>query len=124
MIIVGAGSIGSAVAHYPTFIREGFRTLALFDTDPARIGADVNGVQVRSMDGLELFLEEHPVDIAVLAVPAPAAAGVFDRLVRCGVNAVWNFAPVDLHADAHRVTVVNVHLSDSLQTLSYKIAHR
>lgn len=124
MIIVGAGSIGSAVAHYPTFIREGFRTLALFDTDPARIGASVNGVRVHAMEELPLFLEEHAVDIAVLAVPGDAAREVFDELARCGVTAVWNFAPVDLHAEERGITVVNVHLADSLQTLSYKIAHR
>lgn len=124
MIILGAGSIGSAVAQYPTFTREGFRTLALFDVDPHKIGTEVGGVPVRPMSELALFLEEHPVDIAVLAVPRDAAIGAFEELARCGITAVWNFAPVDLRADARDITVVNVHLADSLQTLSYKLAHR
>ena len=124
MIIVGAGSIGCAVAHYPSFAREGYRTLSLFDADPAKTGTDVNGIPVRPMSELAPFLAENRVDIAVLAVPREAAPGVFEELSRCGVTAVWNFAPVDLQADARDITVVNVHLADSLQTLSYKMAHR
>lgn len=123
LIILGAGSIGTAVAHYPTFSREGFRTLAMFDIAPEKIGTRMNDVPVLPMADLETFLAQHPVDIAVLAVPAASAQASVDRLHAGGVRAVWNFAPTDLnHPDD--MIVVNVHLSDSLQILSYRIAHQ
>lgn len=123
LIILGAGSIGTAVAHYPTFSREGFCTLAMFDVAEDKIGTRMNDVPVLDMETLEDFLQENPVDIAVLAVPARFAQDSIDRLYAGGVRAVWNFAPTDLtHPDD--MIVVNVHLSDSLQILSYRIAHR
>lgn len=124
MIIVGAGSIGSAVAHYPNFVKEGFRTLALFDIDPARIGTEVGGIRVLPMTELRAFLDANIVDIAVLAVPMSAAREVCDQLKACGIYAIWNFAPVDLESQDPRLTVVNVHMSDSLEILSYRMKHR
>lgn len=123
VIIVGAGSIGTAVAHYPTFSREGFKTLAIFDVAVDKIGTRTNDVPVLAMDTLEKFLGDNPVDIAVLALPAAHAQETLNRLYEGGVRAIWNFAPTDLnHPDD--MIVVNVHLSDSLQILSYRIAHR
>lgn len=123
MIILGAGSIGTAVARYPTFSREGFVTLAMFDVAPAKVGTELDGIPVLHMDSLENFLQEHEVDMAVIALPASAAQQVLDRLDACGVHAIWNFAPTDLqHKES--MTVVNVHLSDSLQILTYKMAHK
>ncbi len=124
MIIMGAGSIGSAVAHYPNFVKEGFRTLALFDVDPKKIGNEVNGIRVLSMDELGSFLAANIVDIAVLAVPVEAARDVCDRLEAHGVEAIWNFAPLDLEDGGRKLTVVNVHMSDTLHILSYKMSHR
>lgn len=122
MIILGNGSIGSAVAKYPTFVKEGFVTVALFDVAPDKVGTCVGDVPVYHMDELEKYLADNPVDVAVLALPAAVAQQTLDRLVACGVRAVWNFAPTDLNHDK-RIIVVNVHLSDSLQILSYKMAH-
>lgn len=124
MVIIGAGSIGSAVAHYPSFVKEGFHTLALFDTDKNRVGTLVNGIRVLDMRDLESFVAEHHVDIAVLAVPVEAARDVCDRLEACGIDAIWNFAPLDLEGENRRMTIVNVHLSDTLHILSYKMLHR
>ena len=123
MIILGAGSIGSAVARYPSFSREGFETIAIFDVSPAKIGTEICGVTVRDMEDLEEFLSQQQVDIAVLALPAGVAQDNLDRLDEAGVRGVWNFAPTDLNHSEH-MTVVNVHLSDSLQILSYKMAHQ
>ena len=124
MVILGAGSIGSAVARYPSFSREGFETLALFDVAPSKVGSQRDdGIPVLHMDAMEQFLQQHAVDIAVLALPAAVAQQTLDRLDTCGVKAVWNFAPTDLNHPDH-MTVVNVHLSDSLQILSYKMTHK
>ncbi len=120
MIIIGAGNIGRAVANYQAFAREGFQTLAVFDSDPNKIGGDIFGHNVRSMDELEGFLDENKVDIGVLALPARSAQPALDRLIAKGIKGIWNFAPTDL-AFPEDVTVVNVHLSDSLQTLSFRM---
>jgi redox-sensing transcriptional repressor len=120
MIIIGAGNIGRAVANYPSFGREGFQTVAIFDDDPGKIGTDVADLKVLAMDTLESFLGENPVDISVLAVPVKSAQQALNRLVGMGIKGIWNFAPTDLsHPDS--VTVVNVHLSDSLQILSFRM---
>jgi redox-sensing transcriptional repressor len=120
MIIIGAGNIGRAVANYPSFNREGFQTVAIFDDDPGKIGTDVAGLRVLAVDTLESFLSENAVDICVLALPVKSAQQVLNRLVAKGIKGIWNFAPTDLnHPDS--VTVVNVHLSDSLQILSFRM---
>lgn len=122
VIILGAGSIGTAVARYPTFSREGFETIAMFDVAVDKVGGTVGDIPVLPMDNLESFLGENHVDIAVLALPAAYAQDTLDRLYAGGVRAVWNFAPTDLN-HPNEMIVVNVHLSDSLQILSYRMAH-
>ena len=124
VIILGAGSIGSAVARYETFAREGFRIMALFDIAEERIGTEIGGAKVYDVRELERFLQENVVDIAVIALPASAAQDAMRRLEAGGVAAVWNFAPVDLQYQSSRMEVVNVHLAESLQVLTYRMAHR
>ena len=92
----------------------------MFDVSAALVGVDVHGVLVQPMDKLDDWLSTHQVDIAVLSVPKACAQDTADRLVRGGVRAIWNFAPVDL-ALPEGVAVNNVHLSDSLHILSYRM---
>ena len=120
VIIVGAGNIGRAVANYAGFKKEGFNIQAMFDVSPALVGIDVHGTLVQPMDKLEAWLASHQVDIAVLSVPSSYAQETADVLVRGGVRGIWNFAPVDL-ALPEDVAVNNVHLSDSLHILSYRM---
>ena len=123
LIILGAGNIGCAVAQYPTFSREGFRTIALFDTLETKVGRCLGEIPVLHMDRLEEFVSENVVDIAVLALPKRNAQEALTRLYQVGVRAIWNFAPTDLN-HPEDMLVVNVHLSDSLQQLSYRMAHK
>ena len=120
MIIVGAGNIGRAVANYTGFAKEGFNVQAMFDVSPALVGIDVHGILVQPMEKLDAWMATHKVDIAVLAVPSAYAQTTCDTLVRGGVRAIWNFAPVDLVLP-EGVAVNNVHLSDSLHILSYRM---
>ena len=108
------------MANYAGFAREGFVIQAMFDVSAALVGVDVHGVLVQPMDKLDDWLSTHQVDIAVLSVPKACAQDTADRLVRGGVRAIWNFAPVDL-ALPEGVAVNNVHLSDSLHILSYRM---
>lgn len=122
MIVVGAGNMGCAVAQYRSFTREGFEFEAMFDVDPTKVGSRLGNIPIFPMDDLENYLQDHRIDVAVLTLPVAMAQKTLDRIAACGVKAVWNFAPTDLQHPAEMI-VVNVHLSDSLQILSYKMAH-
>ena len=112
LIIIGAGHLGQAIANYMNFERRGFLIKGLFDADP--------DLAVRPMEELEQFIQVNNIDIGVLTIPKDGAAAVSDRLVKCGIKAIWNFAHLDLDVP-DSVQVENVHLSDSLMKLSYNI---
>ena len=123
VVLLGAGRIGSALAAYPGFRARGFDVVAVYDADPARIGTVVDGLVVRSVEQLEADLAAQPADIAVIGTPAEAAPAVADRLVRCGVRALLNFAPVALSVPPH-VAVTDVNMAMELETLSYALSRR
>ncbi len=123
VVIVGAGNIGSAVAHYPTFRNEGFLVRALFDVEPARVGKQVAGIPILPFSDLSAYLLKKPPDILVIATPAESAQAVLDLAAAANVRGVWNFAPVDLAAPPW-MEVTNVHLSDSLMALSFRLHER
>ncbi|MCL2352959.1 MAG: redox-sensing transcriptional repressor Rex [Firmicutes bacterium] len=124
MVAVGAGHLGQALARDERLAQRGFVFRALFDIDPALIGARVNGAQILAADKMEDFLRENPVDIAALTLPTrESAEQALGRIAACGVKALWNFTHVDLDLSAYpNVIVENVHLTDSLMMLSYKLA--
>jgi len=123
VVVVGAGKIGSALAQYQGFGQRGFQVAAVYDADPKKIGADWNGLVVRDVKHLEQDLARAPVDIAILATPAGAAAQVSDRLVQAGIRAILNFAPVSLDVPP-TVVVKNVNMAMELEALSYALRHR
>jgi redox-sensing transcriptional repressor len=123
MAIVGAGNIGRAVALSDSFPANGFQTVALFDADPSKIGASIGGIPVLDVAGFEAFYKGSPVDIVALAVPTVIAQDVAEQMYRYGVRAIWNFAPVDLKLPT-TVTIVNVHLEEGLEILSFKMKQR
>lgn len=119
-VIIGAGNLGRALASHNTFEKRGFKLVGVFDNDPSVIGTEINGIEVMSIDTLESFLNENRVDIGILTVPKPAIVETAERLVKCGVKGLMNFSYTELNFDKN-VAVENVHLSDPLMTLSYKI---
>jgi redox-sensing transcriptional repressor len=123
VVVVGAGKIGSALAQYQGFGQRGFQVAAVYDADPRKIGADWNGVAVRDVRQLEQDLARAPVDIAILATPAVAAAEVADRLVQAGIRAILNFAPVQLDVPP-TVVVKHVNMAMELEALSYALRNR
>ena len=110
MIIIGGGNFGHALANYD-FEKNGFITKAIFDVRPSLVGTDE----------LEDFVAREHIEIAVLTLPKDRVAETADRLVRCGIKALWNFAHLDLKVPDD-VVVENVHLVDSLMQLSYRIS--
>ena len=88
LIILGAGNIGCAGAQYPTFSREGFKTVALFDTQETKVGRSLGDIPVLHMDTLEEYVQTNVVDIAVLALPKRNAQDALDRLYKSGIRAI------------------------------------
>ena len=120
--LIGAGKIGSALVQNRGFRRRGFDFVAIFDRDPAKIGQELDGVVVEDVARLEAALGKAPADIAVLVTPPDAAQSVADRLVRLGVKAILNFAPLQLAVPAD-VTVKTVNLALELEALAYHLAN-
>ena len=120
MVVLGAGRVGRAIASHTGFAGEGFPVVALFDRDPERLAQSTAAVPVYLEGALEERLPAMDVRIGVLVLPAEEAQKMLDRLYDLGIRAIWNFAPADLHYPRDMV-VVNVHLSDTLQILSYRI---
>jgi redox-sensing transcriptional repressor len=121
--MIGAGKIGSALVQYRGFKHRGFDIVAIFDSDPAKIGKQWNGLTIQDIATLEAEFARRPLGMAVLVTPAEAAQPVTDRLVALGVKAVLNFAPVQLVVPDD-VVVKTVNLALELETLSYALANR
>ena len=121
--IVGFGRLGSALQSYPGFEERHMRVVAVFDADPAKIGTQVDGVTVESVDDLEVVVKQTDVEIAILAVPGAFAQDIADRLVAAGVRAIMNFAPVRLHVP-EGVEVRQADLAGELQVLSFHLNPR
>ena len=120
VIIIGAGNLGGAIANYVRFEDLAFRVVGIFDISEEKIDKMVCGIKVLPMDKLRTFVENNHVDIAALTLPKDNASVVSDELVSLGIKAIWNFAHVDLNVP-EGVVVQNVHLSDSLMQLSFKM---
>jgi redox-sensing transcriptional repressor len=118
VVVVGAGKIGSALVQYRGFRDRGFDLVAIYDNDPKKIGRQWDPLVVRDVAHLEKDLQQHPAEIGAVVTPADAAQAVADRLVKCGVTAILNFAPAQLQVPEH-VTVKTVNLVLELEALSY-----
>jgi redox-sensing transcriptional repressor len=123
VVLVGAGKMGGALLHYRGFRQRGFDVVAVYDKDPRKIGTRSDGLMVRDVRQLETDLRKEPTDIAILVTPAEAAQEVTDRLIRAGVKAILNFAPVPLAVPGD-VAVQSVNMALELETLSYALANR
>lgn len=121
LIVIGAGNLGQALANYPNFERRGFYIKALFDSNPKVVGLTIKGIPVYDIDTLEDYINNNKTSIAILTIPPTAANEMVERLIAQGLNNIWNFSPADLCTFEDRAIIENVHLSDSLMTLSYRI---
>lgn len=120
VIIIGAGNLGQAIANYANFERRGFVVKAMFDIKPELEGKQVRGIPVYSMDQLETYVNQNQIQIAALTLPKAGAEKAARQLIRAGVRGIWNFAHTDLQVPKG-VVVENVHLSESLMRISYRL---
>ncbi len=120
LIIVGAGNLGQALANYMNFEKRGFFVKGIFDCNSEIIGKKVRGMTIMDTKDLAPFIKENNIDIAVLTLPKQGAVEIAKTLVSCNISGIWNFAHCDLEVP-DSINVENVHLSDSLMKLSFKI---
>jgi redox-sensing transcriptional repressor len=117
-VVIGAGNLGTALTRYTGFPAHGFEIVAVLDSDPARIGHRLGSLRIAAIDELPRIVAEKGVEIAILTVPEPVAQMVADFVIRAGVKAIVNFAPLLLNVppDVH---VRNVDLARELETLCF-----
>ena len=124
VVIVGAGKIGSALAQYRGFRQRGFTVVAVYDSDPAKIGTRWGeGMVIRDIASVERDAAREGADIAVLATPADVAQKVAERIAKSGIRAILNFAPVQLTLPAD-ITVKNVNMALELEGLSFALTNK
>ena len=121
MILLGAGNLGRAIASHIDFKSKGFELVGIFDSNPAIIGDKIGNLEVSDVDGLDSFCDEIKPQCAILCIPSEAASKEVERLIAKGVKAFWNFTHYDLRINHSDIAVENVHLGDSLATLSYRL---
>ena len=121
MIIVGAGNLGQALANYVEFEKRGFKLVGIFDVNPVLEGIAVRGIEIQMISDLPFFMKENNIEIAILTLPKNKARDMAEILIENGIKAIWDFAHIDLDTPDD-VIVVNVHLSESLMTLSYNLS--
>lgn len=123
LIIVGAGNLGTAITNYTDFAKRGFYVKQVFDIKPELIGKKIGDIEILGMDSLPDYINNNQVDIAAITVPKEMATETAAKLVKCGIKAIWNFAPVDLRLPKD-VIVETIHLSDTLMRLSYSLKNK
>ena len=121
MIIVGAGNLGQALANYVEFEKRGFKLAGIFDVNPVLEGIAVRGIEIQMISYLPFFMKENNIEISILTLPKNKASDMAEILIENGIKAIWNFAHIDLDTPDD-VIVENVHLSESLMTLSYNLS--
>ncbi|MBP7185365.1 MAG: redox-sensing transcriptional repressor Rex [Ruminococcus sp.] len=119
MILLGAGNLGTAIASHIDFKNKGFDLIGAFDSNPELVGKKIGSLSVRDISELEKFCNENKPVAAILCIPMSAAEKMVDTLIGCGIKAFWNFTHYDIRINHDNVAVENVHLGDSLTTLSY-----
>ena len=112
-ILVGAGKLGQALLDYSGFAAYGLNILAAFDAAPVAGSSK----PILPMEEMDRFCREHNVHMGIITVPAQCAQEVCDRMIQCGIKAIWNFAPVHLDVPQHTL-VQNENMATSLAVLS------
>ena len=118
VIVVGMGDIGHALARYNGFVNRGYQVTMVFDNDPQKVGQKVNQLEIFGMDVMVDKIKQNKIKIAMLTVPASVAQEVTNQLVKAGVKAILNYAPIHLTVPAD-VHVQHIDPATHLQRMTY-----
>jgi len=120
VVVVGVGNLARALLRYRGFEQQGFRFVALFDAEPAKVGDEIDGLKVFATSEMARVIREQNAELGVVAVPAAAAQEVTDNLVAAGIEGILNFAPTVLRLP-HGVSLVSVDLAVQLEQLAFLV---
>jgi redox-sensing transcriptional repressor len=120
VVLVGAGNIGRAMSGYRGFDKKGFRVVAVFDNDPAKVGRKLGGFTIQPLAEIAQMVQQEGVKLAILAVPADSAQDVADQLVDAGIRGLLNFAPISLSIPSH-VALQTVDMAVQLEQLAFQV---
>ena len=116
--VVGAGDMGHALAGYPGFVNRGFRIAMVFDNDRSKVGQKIGDFVVQDTADMIETVKKAGIQVAMLTVPAAAAQEVTDMLVKAGVKAILNYAPISLTVPDN-VRVQHIDPATHLQRMTY-----
>lgn len=120
-ILIGAGNLGTALAVHINFEKSGCSLIGIFDFNKKIVGNPLGKLTITDIDDLEKFCRENKPEVAVLCIPKSVTKEIVDRLTELGVRSFWNFSHYDINVEHKNIIVENVHLGDSLLTLSYGV---
>lgn len=121
-ILIGAGHLGNAIARHLDFEKKGCVLEAIFDVDKSLVGKTICSIPIYNIAHLQEYCEKNKPCVAVLCIPQEAAQSLVDSLIDAGIKAFWNFSHYDLRCgNREDIVVENVHLGDSLLTLTYRV---
>ena len=123
-ILIGAGNLGKAVARHMNFDNLGFELIACFDRNESKVGENLNNITVRHDSEIKNICRDNHVDTAFLCIPRACVENVLDELYELGIRNYWNFSHYDISAKYKDTLVENVHLSDNLMTLCYRMNNK
>lgn len=118
VVVVGAGDMGHALANYPGFVNRGFQITMVFDNDPAKIGQKIGKFVIQDTADMVEKIRQAGIQVAMLTVPASAAQEVANQLIKAGVRAILNYAPVSLNVPED-VRVQHIDPATHLQRMTY-----
>lgn len=118
VVIVGMGDMGHALARYNGFTNRGFRITMVFDNDPKKIGQKVGEFEIQDTSTMVEKIKQNRIKIAMLTVPATSAQEIAEQLVKAGVRAILNYAPISLNVPGN-VRVQYIDPATHLQRMTY-----
>lgn len=118
MAVVGAGDVGHALARYQGFLDRGFQVTMIFDSDPNKIGTKLNDFTIQDVANMTDTIRKAGIKVAMVTTPAAHAQDVVDQLVEAGVQAILNYAPIQI-ITPHNVRVQFIDPATHLQRMSY-----
>lgn len=123
VLLVGVGNLGQAIAGYGGFQHRGFRVVALFDNDPTKVGKKIEGLEIQDVRFMPHTVRQMRLKVAIIAVPAAEAQKVADALMEAGIQAILNYAPLNLNVSSG-VRVYHIDPVIGLQEMIYYIKEK
>ena len=123
LAMIGLGNLGRALLGYRGFTHQGFKIVAAFDVDEAKVGKQIDGIPIFHLNQLGEKVSQLGIRLAVIAVPSQEAQKVADSLVEAGIEGILNFAPVTITVPK-QIHLEGVDLAIELEQLSFAVVNR